>query len=110
MKSPALGPVVANMADVPRAPAPMKPITGIAFCCARAASDQAAAVPKNHAPPVFGYVADALEGGRAPITSMWSKQFYETDPSRDFVCGTAPGRDFCQGPVTFTTRSLVPPL
>jgi hypothetical protein len=54
-------------------------------------------VPKNHAPPVFGYVADALEGGRAPITSMWSKQFYETDPSRDFVCGTAPGEGLLPG-------------
>ena len=28
-----------------------------------------------------------LDGGRAPITSMWSKQFYETDPSRGFVRG-----------------------
>ena len=31
-------------------------------------------------PMVSGYVEEALDGGRAPITSMWSKQFYETDP------------------------------
>ncbi|MCW5744821.1 MAG: GMC family oxidoreductase [Alphaproteobacteria bacterium] len=38
-------------------------------------------------PIVSGYVADELDGGRAPITSLWSKQFYETDASRDFVRG-----------------------
>ena len=26
-------------------------------------------------------------GARGPITSIWSKQFYETDPARDFVRG-----------------------
>src|SRR5882762_9613634 len=38
-------------------------------------------------PIVSGYVEEALDGGRAPITLMWSKQFYETDPSRGFVRG-----------------------
>ena len=38
-------------------------------------------------PMISGYVEDTLDGGRAPITSMWSKQFYETDPSRGFVRG-----------------------
>ncbi|MEA2799934.1 MAG: hypothetical protein QOE49_29, partial [Rhodospirillaceae bacterium] len=38
-------------------------------------------------PIVSGYVEEALDGGRGPITSMWSKQFYETDPSRGFVRG-----------------------
>ncbi len=28
-----------------------------------------------------------LDGGRGPITCLWSKQFYETDPSRGFVRG-----------------------
>jgi choline dehydrogenase-like flavoprotein len=36
---------------------------------------------------VRGYVADELDGGRGPMTVMWSKQFYETDPSRGFVRG-----------------------
>lgn len=38
-------------------------------------------------PVVSGYVAETLDGGRGPITSLWSKQFYETDPSRGFVRG-----------------------
>jgi choline dehydrogenase-like flavoprotein len=38
-------------------------------------------------PQVRGYVADELDGGRGPMTVMWSKQFYETDPSRGFVRG-----------------------
>ena len=38
-------------------------------------------------PQVFGYVEDEMDGARGPITSMWSKQFYETEPSRDFVRG-----------------------
>jgi choline dehydrogenase-like flavoprotein len=38
-------------------------------------------------PIVSGYVDEPLDGGRGPITCMWSKQFYETDPKRDFVRG-----------------------
>jgi choline dehydrogenase-like flavoprotein len=38
-------------------------------------------------PQVAGYVEEILDGHRGPMTSMWSKQFYETDPSRDFVRG-----------------------
>ncbi len=38
-------------------------------------------------PHVSGYVDEVLDGGRGPITCMWSKQFYETDPARDFVRG-----------------------
>src|SRR5229473_3444591 len=38
-------------------------------------------------PIVYGYVEETLDGGRGPITTMWSKQFYETDPSRGFVRG-----------------------
>jgi hypothetical protein len=33
-------------------------------------------------PQVFGYVDDELDGDRGPQTVMWSKEFYETDPSR----------------------------
>ena len=38
-------------------------------------------------PVVSGYVDEPLDGGRGPITLMWSKQFYETDPGRDFSRG-----------------------
>jgi choline dehydrogenase-like flavoprotein len=38
-------------------------------------------------PVVSGTVAETLDGGRGPITSLWSKQFYETDPARGFVRG-----------------------
>ena len=38
-------------------------------------------------PVVSGYVDEPLDGGRGPITLMWSKQFYETDSSRDFTRG-----------------------
>ena len=38
-------------------------------------------------PMISGYVEETLDGGRAPITNLWSKQFYETDTSRGFVRG-----------------------
>jgi choline dehydrogenase-like flavoprotein len=38
-------------------------------------------------PMISGYVEETLDGGRAPITNLWSKQFYETDRSRGFVRG-----------------------
>ena len=38
-------------------------------------------------PVISGYVEDKLDGGRGPITSLWSKQFYETDKSRGYVRG-----------------------
>ena len=38
-------------------------------------------------PQVRGYVEDELDGGRGPMNTIWSKQFYETDPTRDFVRG-----------------------
>ena len=38
-------------------------------------------------PQVTGYVEDEVDGMRGPMTSLWSKEFYETDPSRDFVRG-----------------------
>jgi choline dehydrogenase-like flavoprotein len=36
---------------------------------------------------VRGYIDERLDGDRAPMLCLWSKQFYETDPSRDFVRG-----------------------
>jgi choline dehydrogenase-like flavoprotein len=38
-------------------------------------------------PVVSGTVPETLDGGRGPITSLWSKQFYETDAGRGFVRG-----------------------
>jgi choline dehydrogenase-like flavoprotein len=38
---------------------------------------------------VYGYVDEPTDGNRAPPTCLWSKQFYETDPSRGFVRGYA---------------------
>ena len=36
---------------------------------------------------VYGYVEEPTDSNRAPPTCLWSKQFYETDLSRDFVRG-----------------------
>jgi choline dehydrogenase-like flavoprotein len=38
-------------------------------------------------PQVSGYVDAQMDGDRGPMTTMWSKEFYETDPARDFVRG-----------------------
>ena len=35
----------------------------------------------------YGYVDEPLDGNRGPPLCLWSQQFYETDPSRDFVRG-----------------------
>ena len=36
---------------------------------------------------VYGYVAEETDSNRAPPTCLWSKEFYETDPSPGFVRG-----------------------
>jgi choline dehydrogenase-like flavoprotein len=38
-------------------------------------------------PQVGGYVDEPVDGDHAPMINLWSKEFYETDPSRDFVRG-----------------------
>jgi choline dehydrogenase-like flavoprotein len=38
-------------------------------------------------PQVGGYIDERVDGHRAPMLSLWSKEFYETDPKRDFVRG-----------------------
>ena len=38
---------------------------------------------------VYGYVDEPTDSNRAPPTCLWSKEFYETDPSRGFVRGYA---------------------
>jgi len=37
----------------------------------------------------YGYVDEPTDSNRAPPTCLWSKEFYETDPSRGFVRGYA---------------------
>jgi choline dehydrogenase-like flavoprotein len=49
---------------------------------------------------VFGYVEEPLDGNRAPPLCLWSMQFYETDPSRDFVRGYSYQFSRGIGPVT----------
>jgi choline dehydrogenase-like flavoprotein len=38
---------------------------------------------------VYGYAEEPLDSNRGPPLSLWSKEFYETDPSRGFVRGYA---------------------
>src|SRR5271170_5909578 len=38
---------------------------------------------------VYGFVEQPTDSNRAPPTCLWSKQFYETDPTRGFVRGYA---------------------
>src|SRR5882672_8847176 len=38
-------------------------------------------------PQVGGYVDERVDGDHAPMINLWSKEFYETDPSRDFMRG-----------------------
>ena len=49
---------------------------------------------------VYGYVDEPLDANRAPPTCLWSKEFYETDPSRDFVRGYTIQFNRGTGPVT----------
>ncbi len=36
---------------------------------------------------IYGYVDEPTDSNRAPPTCLWSKEFYETDPSRGFARG-----------------------
>jgi choline dehydrogenase-like flavoprotein len=58
-------------------------------------------------PQVAGYVEDELDGDRGPMTLMWSKQFYETDPSRDFVRGYTLQFNRGTGPVNEAVTSMI---
>jgi choline dehydrogenase-like flavoprotein len=57
-------------------------------------------------PQVFGYVEDKVDGGRAPMTTLWSKQFYETEASRDFVRGYTLQFSRGTGPVHEAVQSV----
>jgi choline dehydrogenase-like flavoprotein len=58
-------------------------------------------------PQIAGYVEDELDGDRGPMTVMWSKQFYETDPSRDFVRGYTLQFNRGTGPVNEAITSMI---
>ena len=58
-------------------------------------------------PQVAGYVEDELDGDRGPMTVMWSKQFYETDPSRDFVRGYTLQFNRGTGPANEAITSMI---
>lgn len=58
-------------------------------------------------PQVVGYVEDELDGDRGPMTVMWSKQFYETDPLRDFVRGYTLQFNRGTGPVNEAVTSMI---
>ena len=49
---------------------------------------------------VFGYAEEAMDGNQGPPLTIWSKEFYETDPSRDFVRGYMLQFNRGVGPVT----------
>ncbi len=51
-------------------------------------------------PQVRGYVEEEMDADRGPMTSIWSKQFYETDPSRGFLRGYTLQFARGTGPVT----------
>ena len=36
---------------------------------------------------IYGFVKEPTDSNRAPPTCLWSKEFYDTDPSRGFVRG-----------------------
>jgi choline dehydrogenase-like flavoprotein len=53
----------------------------------------------------YGYVDEPTDSNRAPPTCLWSKEFYETDPSRGFVRGYALQFGRGIGPVTEAVTS-----
>ncbi len=48
----------------------------------------------------YGYVEEPLDSNRAPPLCLWSMEFYETDPKRDFVRGYSYQFGRGIGPVT----------
>jgi len=49
---------------------------------------------------IFGYTDEPLDGNQASPLCLWSMQFYETDPNRDFVRGYSYQFSRGLGPVT----------
>jgi choline dehydrogenase-like flavoprotein len=55
---------------------------------------------------VYGYVDHEIDGNRGPPLSLWSHEFYETDPARDFKRGYIFQINRGVGPVTEATTSF----
>jgi choline dehydrogenase-like flavoprotein len=58
-------------------------------------------------PMVSGYVTDPMDADHAPMTVLWSKEFYETDPKRDFVRGYTLQFSRGTGPVNEAVTSSI---
>jgi len=54
---------------------------------------------------VYGYVDQEVDGNRGPPLSLWSHEFYETDPARDFKRGYIFQINRGVGPVVEATTS-----
>jgi choline dehydrogenase-like flavoprotein len=55
---------------------------------------------------IYGYFEAEMDGYRGPGNCIWSKQFYETDPTRDFVRGYTFEFNRGQGPVLAAITGL----
>ena len=55
---------------------------------------------------IRGHFDESLDGYRGPIISLWSMQFYETDPARDFVRGYCYQFSRGLGPVATATNGM----
>lgn len=55
---------------------------------------------------IRGYFDQPMDGYRGPHICVWSMQFYETDPSRDFVRGYSYQFSRGQGPVTVAINGM----
>ncbi len=55
---------------------------------------------------IRGHFDEPLDGYRGPIISLWSMQFYETDPARDFVRGYCYQFSRGLGPVATATNGM----
>lgn len=63
-------------------------------------------------PQVRGYIDERVDGDHAPMLSIWSKEFYETDPARGFVRGYtmqfARGTGIVNEAITSAAAGLLP--
>jgi choline dehydrogenase-like flavoprotein len=55
---------------------------------------------------IAGYFDETLDGHRGPGNCIWSQEFYETDPSRDFVRGYTFEFSRGQGPVMAAVHGM----
>jgi choline dehydrogenase-like flavoprotein len=55
---------------------------------------------------IYGYMDQEVDGNRGPPLNLWSHQFYETDPARDFKRGYMFQINRGAGPIVEATSSL----